>query len=191
MTGWTAIIPLNLGRDCKTRLAGRLSRPARDALVDTMARHVVEQVRAAHGITELIILSPERPMIEGVRWRRDEGCGLNAELAATQKTERVLFIHADLPLLDARDIQALLDDADSAGAAIAPDRACTGTNALALRQIEHGFVPQFGKGSFTRHCALLPGAAVVRRPGLALDIDTPDDFDFAASVGALPIACPI
>lgn len=191
MTGWTAIIPVNLGRDCKTRLAGRLSRTARDTLVDTMARHVVGQVRAAHGITELIILSPERPVIEEVEWRKDEGRGLNAELAFAQKAERILFIHADLPLLDARDIEALLDDAEGAYAAIAPDRAGTGTNALALRRVEHGFVPQFGEGSFARHCALLPGATVVRRLGLALDIDTPDDFDFAASVGALPIACPI
>lgn len=190
MTGWTAVVPLNLGRDCKTRLADRLSRRERDRLVEAMADHVIAQVHAAAAITRIVLLSPEVPPFAGVDWAQDFGRGLNAEIAALLGRERVVIIHADLPLLGADDIGALIAAAEAAGAAIAPDRAGTGTNGLALADAAH-IVPCFGEGSFALHLALLPHAAIVERAGLAHDIDTPDDFDTALASGALPIACPI
>ncbi|UVO54245.1 2-phospho-L-lactate guanylyltransferase [Sphingomonas sp. SUN039] len=190
MTGWTAIVPLNLGRDCKTRLAGRLSRAKRDLLVAAMADHVVAQLRAAKDVERIVMLSPETPQTAGVVWARDCGRGLNAELALLFGQTSVLVVHADLPLLGADDIGALIVAAEAAGAAIAPDRTGTGTNGLALASAAQ-LIPCFGEGSFARHRALLSDAAVVERAGLALDIDTPDDLDAARASGALPIACPI
>ena len=63
--------------------------------------------------------------------------------------------------------------------AIAPDRLGTGTNGLAVRPLGIiGF--QFGSGSFAAHLAEAEAAgvqpAVVRRPGLAFDLDTPEDL---------------
>ena len=184
MTGWTAIIPINLGRDCKTRLAERLSRDARDQLVEAMARHVTGQVRAAAAIESIVVLSPAKPAFADVRWLEDLGRGLNNELAPAFESGRVVVIHADLPLLQTSELEALLLNADRCGAAIAPDRAGTGTNALALAD-PRPFTPSFGEGSFARHRLLLPTAAVIERPGLALDVDTPEDLDFAAALGAL------
>ena len=178
MTDWRAIVPLNLGRDCKTRLAGQLSRDKRDRLVEAMARHVVAQVGAAGGISEVIVVSPEEPPFSSVRWVRDEGRGLNTELLCALETGPVLVIHADLPTLASADVEALLETAQQSGVAIAPDRLGTGTNALALTY-PSGIVPAFGEGSFLRHRTMFPDAAIVERVGLALDIDTPEDLDLA------------
>ena len=119
------------------------------------------------------------------RFFPDEGRGLNAELGAlVGKLARqpLLVIHADLPLLALEDIAALLTEAES-GCAIAPDREGGGTNAIALRD-PTGFEFAFGPRSFARHLAAGGvGARVVRRTGLAMDIDTPDDLDAATGLG--------
>ncbi|MGH2457081.1 MAG: 2-phospho-L-lactate guanylyltransferase, partial [Candidatus Limnocylindria bacterium] len=88
-------------------------------------------------------------------------------------------LHGDLPNLAVDDVRALVDAIPAAGVAIAPDRAESGTNGLALRPPDAiGF--RFGPGSFAAHRAEARRAglslAVVRRPGLAFDLDTPDDL---------------
>ncbi len=177
MTTWTAIVPVNWGRDCKTRLAERLTREERDRLVEDLARHVVGQLRLCRGVAEILLLSPLQPAILRTKWRKDMGHGLNAELRAAMPDTPTLIIHADLPLLASGDVETLLAEAGNSGGAIAPDRFGTGTNALALAD-SSGVMPAFGEGSFSRHRALFPDAAIVRRAGLATDIDTPDDLDF-------------
>ena len=155
-----------------------------------MAAHVICQVRAAAGISEISVLSPLQPDFADVHWLKDAGRGLNGELASVLGQDRVLVIHADLPLLNAADVDALLAEASRAGAAIAPDRAGTGTNALAL-VAPAAVKTAFGVDSFALHKAMFPAAAIIKRPGLALDIDFPEDLDLATAAGALPIACPI
>ena len=63
--------------------------------------------------------------------------------------------------------------------AIAPDRHRTGTNGLLLfPPEEHDFA--FGPGSFQQHLRLARNRgryiAIVDRPGLAYDLDTPEDW---------------
>ena len=110
----------------------------------------------------------------------DVGRGLTAERGAAAMVlgaKPLLAIHADLPLVGSTDIAELLAEASKAGCAIAPDRLGTGTNAIALRD-PTGFAFAFGPGSFALHQAAAGGSArIVRRPGLALDIDTPDDLE--------------
>ena len=65
------------------------------------------------------------------------------------------------------------------GLVIVPDRHGTGTNALVLSPPD-AIEPSFGPGSFARHVAAAEAAGVPHRveevPGLALDVDTPDDL---------------
>jgi 2-phospho-L-lactate guanylyltransferase len=94
----------------------------------------------------------------------------------------MIILHGDLPNLQAADVHALtgaLPSDGSAGVAIAPDRAGTGTNALVLRP--PGLIHfRFGPGSFARHLAEVDAAGVplvaVNRAGLAFDLDTPEDL---------------
>jgi len=183
---WTAIVPLNYGRECKTRLASRLTSAERTALVERMARHVLAQLAATPSIGSVHVLSPVRPPFASGNWIEDKGRGLNAELAAARTLfpgEPVLFIHADLPFLTADDVQALLDAAEQSGAALAPDEAGKGTNALAIAN-DRPLSPAFGVDSLATHRALLPDAALVTTPGLSCDIDEPEALDLARAKGA-------
>ena len=193
MSLWRAIVPFRAadegGAGAKTRLAGRLDATARAALAIAMARHVLETLDYCPSVGSIGVLAPVPPAFApaGIDWIADRERGLNCELATVigaAGAGRVFVIHADLPLLEPGDIAALLDAACARGAAIAPDHAQTGTNALALTD-PAGIVPAFGPGSFALHRAMLPDAAVVERAGLALDIDTPADLDRALAMGLL------
>lgn len=182
---WVAVVPLKQGRDRKSRLAGRLSFSQRIALSDYMAAHVLACLAASPAIEEVILLSPAPAAGHG--WKKDEGRGLNAELEALRAElgkAAMLVVHGDLPLIAPLDIEALVEAA-AEGCALAPDRHDSGTNALAL--LAHApFTFAFGMDSFARHQAAADGkAAVVRRFGLACDIDTPGDLDVALRAGAL------
>lgn len=183
---WTAIVPLKAAAERKTRLVGALGSAEKAALAEGMADHVIATLAGVPAIGAIRVLSPAPGDIPGTVWEPDHGEGLNAELdrvCAVLAGGPVLIVHADLPLLGADDVTALIAAAQVAGAAIATDRHGTGTNALAMRAAACvGFA--FGPDSLALHLHRLPDATVVRREGLAIDIDTADDI--AAARGALP-----
>lgn len=185
---WTAIVPLKGRGERKTRLASRLNKEQRRQLSHQLFEHVVEVLRASPDVARLVLLSDVCPADWQGAFFLDEGRGLNAELDELAKAiprQPLLVIHADLPLLAVEDIEVLLAEAER-GFAIAPDRAGSGTNAVALGD-PSGFQFGFGPNSLTRHLeAAGDRACVIGRPGLGLDIDTPEDFDTAISLGFLP-----
>ena len=187
---WTALVPMKQGAETKSRLAGVLDAPARKALAEAMAAHVVDRLREVEAIADIHLLAPAPAPGLDVAWLADGGAGLNAELAKASIAlgeGPLLVLHADLPLLQRDDVEALLTAARQAGAAIAPDRHGGGTNALAMaRRDDAAFL--FGSDSFARYCRHLPQAAIVRRPGLAFDLDTPDDLADARCAGAMAVA---
>lgn len=188
MTKWTALVPMKQGADTKSRLAGVIDLPARVALARAMVAHVLACLRDVEGIGDVHLLAPAPEAGLDMAWRGDGGAGLNAELARAHAAIQgpLLIIHADLPHLTPGDVSALLAAARDAGAAIAPDRHGRGTNALALA----GDAPvafAFGEDSFARHMRLLPAAAIVRRPGLARDLDTAEDLAEARRAGVVAV----
>ena len=150
-----------------------------------MFAHVLAVLQQSPSITTIAVLGAKRPAGWDGLWLQDQSRGLNAELTAAHETlddSGLLVIHADLPLLSVDDVEALLGAAVS-GCALAPDRHGTGTNALALSRFGP-FDFSFGDGSLDRHIKTAKGkAAIVRRTGLAFDIDTPDDLDAALAKG--------
>lgn len=174
---WTALVPLKGGDKRKSRLAGRLSLEQRRTLSDAMADHVLNCLSLIPAIDRIVILSPRTRV--RFAWRRDEGRGLNGELQAFRADDPVtplLVIHGDLPLLDGREVTALLATAERTGRSLAPDRHGCGTNALAL--FEPGPFPfAFGEESMRLHIEAPGSIAIVVRQGLAMDVDSPDDLD--------------
>lgn len=182
---WTAVVPLKASGTRKTRLAEHLSDTRRRNLSQSMFDHVTKILREHPSIEEVCVISNECPPGWKGTWIADLGRGLNGELQAARNSladRNFLAIHADLPLLCAEDVTALLAAAETTGAAIAPDRHERGTNALALTQ---GRVVEFcfGNDSFARHLRQMPDCAIIVREGLGLDVDTPDDLNRANLAG--------
>lgn len=132
--------------------------------------------------------------------------GLNAALRRAQAVAeaegvgRLAIVPADLPLLSADDVSALLswrgatatDRQNGSGGiarrvAIAPDATETGTNAL-LIEPPAALAPSFGDDSFRAHLTQAEQrglvSQVVRRPGLAFDLDIPADLARLIASGA-------
>lgn len=192
MTMWTALIPLKAAGFRKSRLRSRLQSQTRERLSEALARHVAEVLLACPGIGRVVLLGGH-PLDPRLQWLPDHGRGLNAELAAAESrlgNTPLLILPADLPWLDVPDVDAMLE-AGSIGSAIAPDRHGVGTNGLALAA-PRAFPFAFGQGSFDRHLGSAgPAMAIVRRVGLAFDIDTPHDLDVALASGfSLPDSLP-
>jgi 2-phospho-L-lactate guanylyltransferase len=184
------IVPHRGLQAAKTRLAPVLDPDERIALARTLLDRVLRVARQA--ADDVVVISPAaslEPIVvdAGARLVVQRGLGLNEGLdqarlqALAEGVEVLAVLHGDLPNVSAGDIQALLSAAegDARGVAIAPDRKGTGTNGLALRPPDViGF--RFGAGSFAahRHEALTAGLepGVVQRPGLAFDLDTPEDL---------------
>jgi 2-phospho-L-lactate/phosphoenolpyruvate guanylyltransferase len=187
------VIPVKASPDSKSRLAGVLGARQRAALVDAMLERVVEAARAARNVDRVCLLgSGRKPLPGDVALLPDAGGGLNASVAgalaqaADQGAGRVIFIHGDLPLVTAQEIE-LLAAAPDGEIAIAPDRHGTGTNAVSLPlPAARGFSFAFGPDSFGLHNAEAArlGLTVeeILSPGLAKDIDEPDDLPDAADL---------
>ena len=186
---WTALVPIKAPAAGKTRLAGSLPAEEREHLSDFMQRHVLNVLSQTPGIARVAVLSAQRPCFWNGLWIADEGAGLNAELTSAAKIlggKRIVIVHADLPMLMVEDV-AILIAAGEYGAAIAPDRHHSGTNALALLHADD-ITLAFGPGSFRRHRNVFQGnARIVERPHLAHDIDTPDDLACATLPGNVRI----
>lgn len=182
---WVAVVPLKQGPSQKSRLSQSLDAAQRAALTEALFARVLGALFESHAVSQVMVLSPVDPARPHAEWVRDEGRGLNEELIAQRAQfsgRNFLIVHADLPFLEAADISALLEAAESAGVAIAPDKFDLGTNALALRA-ESSISFKFGADSFAQHRAAAPDAAIVRSRGLSHDIDTPDDLRAALDMG--------
>lgn len=185
MTRWTAVVPIKPPHERKTRLRRHLTGAQVDALTEAMLAHVLAVLGAMPAVGRVAIVGREPPVGPEL-WFADRGRGLNAELAAVAEMvpADLLVVHADLPGLAPADILALVEAAEDVGTALAPDRADEGTNALAIRDAR-GLPFAFGPDSLRLHRAALPAARVVRRPGLALDVDRPEDLRYAVRHGFL------
>ena len=184
------IVPHRGLEHAKSRLAGVLDPDQRADLAERLLRHVLEVAVAAG--PQVVVISPDPDLGRlvtdaGARLTVQRGMGLNAGLAEARGAAlgdgvtALAVLHGDLPALTTPDVTALVDAVGQPGplVAIAPDSAEQGTNGLALAPPDViGF--QFGHGSLEAHrrAAKRAGAwlTLVRRPGLAFDIDTPEDL---------------
>ncbi len=183
------IVPHRGLEAAKTRLAPMLDADEREALSAELLGRVLRVAGEAAG--DVVVISPAEPLrtiveAAGARLVVQRGMGLNAGLdqaravALEKGVETLVVLHGDLPNLRSEDVGRLCGAAQGSPAvALAPDRAGTGTNGLALRP-PSALAFRFGAGSFALHVAAAREAgiepAVVRTPGLGFDLDTPEDL---------------
>lgn len=184
-----ALIPIKASGEGKSRLAGSLSAPERDALVDAMLRHVTSTAGEAAMVSRTVLVGPSRHGLDqDIPLIGDPGDGLNAALVhaldeivrSKDRPNRLIVIAADLPCVTPLDLD-LLAEAPRQSIAIAPDRHGTGTNALSLPLPEAaGFRFRYGTDSAAHHREeaerLGLNVETILSAGLEKDIDEPADL---------------
>jgi 2-phospho-L-lactate guanylyltransferase len=162
--------------DPKSRLAGELVLEERVKLMRSLLGGVVGAVREA-GVERVTIVTALR--LQGYDVWNDPGLPWNDALAAATAevvtATLVAFVSADLPLIRAEEVEELLEATPARGIAIA--RALDGgTNAVSMRP--PGLVrTHFGEpASAAVHAGLGVEHVVLDLPGLAFDVDTPEDL---------------
>ncbi|CAN5316157.1 hypothetical protein BH24ACT17_BH24ACT17_06920 [soil metagenome] len=198
-TGVYAVVPVKDLWGTKSRLAPVLDPGARAGLTLYMMGRVVRAILEA-GIVDICVVSPDRMVLEEAKRRGatplvQESRGLNPALEEGRRralelgASTLLVLPADLPLLDAEDVLAVLQEAgEGSSAVISPDGALSGTNALLIQPPD--VLPfAFGADSFEAHlgAARRRGIAVrvCGRPHVAFDLDTAGDL---ASLGKPGVA---
>ena len=181
------LIPLKRLAGAKQRLHPALGGDERRRLMLAMVEHVAREAVAADvGPVALASCEPLAPtlartyrvgLVSDGELPWNEGLD-HARRLISPAPEAVLYLAGDLPLLGASDVRALVAAIPERGIAIG--RAHDGgTNALAVRPADV-ITPAFGSAaSALVHARLAATAAIesvtLDRPGLALDVDTPDD----------------
>ena len=195
-TNSLAIIPVRSLTTGKTRLAPSVSPEVRSDLTKRMLAISLAACRDSTVVDQILVISPDTEALAfahaldheiiAVRQHPDTPGLLPAldqarHASAVNRFETTLILFADLPLLNGADIALLI--ATPGQVVIAPDQNQVGTNALVLRRGDldmGGFRLRFGEESFSAHVAearaLGIEPAIVDLPGLAFDLDTPDDL---------------
>ncbi len=184
-----AVVPVKDLWETKSRLKPILDPGCRAGLTLYMMRRVIKTLHEA-GVDEVCVVSPDRLVLEeaaecGASTLRQEGRGLNPALEEGRRwaldldAPAILVLPADLPLLDAEDVRAILDYAEKSSVVISPDAARIGTNALLLSPPDA--IPfSFGIGSFGAHVRDAEKAglsvSVCEREHLAFDLDMAQDL---------------
>ena len=189
-----ALVPVRALAEGKKRLAPLLAPVERVALARAMLEDVLDGLSRSPAVEGIAVVTdddvaaalaadyrafvlPDVP--EPAIPARRLNASLEAAAAwarATRPESAVLILHADLPAATPEDIAALAAEEAAVVLARARDG---GTNALMLRPgVSLPFA--FGADSCARHLAAARvaglSAAVLERPGLALDLDRPEDI---------------
>ncbi len=176
------LVPLKRLDDAKSRLAAVLTAEERASLMLELLQGVLAAAKDAD-VGPITVVSSELLAPNGVSRFDDRGLAWNDALAAAMRevvTEPIAaVVSADLPRITAEDVRALVAATPDRGMAIA--RALDGgTNAVSMRPAG-AVTTHFGEPSSAAvHASATAGAGLVARiidvPGLAFDVDTPDDL---------------
>lgn len=174
----------------KSRLAPMLDDAERAALSQAMFTHVLTTAQRAGDLAGAIVISHDHDVLAlarrlGAIALIEQAHDLNLALDQARRAaialgaDAILVLPADLPLLNAADLRELYALAAADPSVVMAPSHDGGTNALLLHPanlIEFAF----GANSFRRHQELARAAnvqpTVLDTPGLALDIDRPDDL---------------
>lgn len=188
-----AIIPVKETTGAKQRLAPVLSPPQRQALAVAMIEDVLEAVAEVRGLGGAILVTVD-PQVEvlarrysmhtladGAHDGHTGAVNAGARCLLAQGRSTLLTLPGDLPMITAAEIETLIAAHGPAPSfTIAPAHDDLGSNAILMSPPQA--VPlRFGDNSFFPHLAAARARGieprVVRLPGIANDIDNPQDLD--------------
>lgn len=194
------LIPIKEPGRAKTRLANLLTVEERQRLVWAMFEDVCLSLAAAQKAEHIFLVTNFQKAAERARafgWQvlyeeAQESESASVDWASRRLREQgfkaVLRLPADLPLLQAQDIDELLSiELKPPAALLVPSAEGTGTNAI-IRAPADLFPSRFGPHSLALHKQEAERAGVecliVHNPNIALDIDEPQDLETFLATGS-------
>lgn len=186
------LLPVKELAQAKRRMAPILSRRERMGLVWAMLEDVGGALAGAGTVDKVVVVGRDPELGAYAADRRWEFIRERRQISESRSVDEcvvrlrregatcVLRVPLDVPLIQGRDVDALLGRVLAAPAALmVPSRDGRGTNAL-LRMPPDAFPSRFGRDSLRRHLAearraRVP-AAVLRNPRFGLDLDGPEDL---------------
>jgi 2-phospho-L-lactate guanylyltransferase len=195
-----AVVPVKERASAKERLAPILPQATRQTLALAMLEDVLEALSATSGIAGLLVVTadPEagrlaaryggRPIEAGARDGHTGAVTAAARLLAAEGRSGMLTLPGDIPLVTPVEIAQLLTAHMPAPSfTIVPSHDEQGSNAIACSPPDA--VPlRFGENSFYPHLQAAEMAGirpnVLHLPGIALDIDNPEDVVSFMRIGS-------
>jgi len=191
MSIW-AVVPVKELDKAKERLAPLLPPALRRALMVAMLEDVLSALVATQALAGLAIVTVEpearrlaakynaRIIEAGAREGHTGAVTTAARLLAQEGCLGMLTLPGDIPLISPNEIEQLLAAHRTAPAfTIAPSHDERGSNAVSCSP-PNGVPLRFGEDSFFPHLEAAENRgirpSVLRLPGIALDIDTPEDL---------------
>lgn len=190
MAPW-AVVPIKERAHAKERLASLLAPAMRQALALAMLEDVLSALIAAPGLAGSIVVTVDpaarrlaqdygaRIFEEGARDGHTGAVTAAARRLAAEGEPAMLTLPGDVPLVTAAEIDCMISaHAEAPSFTIAPSHDEGGSNAILLSPPDA--VPlRFGIDSFHPHLRAATTRSirptVLRLPGIALDIDNPED----------------
>jgi 2-phospho-L-lactate/phosphoenolpyruvate guanylyltransferase len=184
------LVPVKNLKQAKQRLAPALDQAARTELAKAMLHDVLEVLSSWPSRPEVAIVSCDPFALslanaygfEVIADHKNSGETDAIEMATRvceMRAVDTLVIPADIPLVQAWELQSIVDAAPATGSVLVPAGDGRGTNAV-LRRPAALFPLRFGNDSFKPHLAAAQATGkpcvVLPLPGIAVDVDNPADL---------------
>jgi 2-phospho-L-lactate guanylyltransferase len=185
------LVPVKNLSAAKQRLAAVLDQPARTELAQAMLHDVVAALAAWARRPACALVTSDGFAVELAKQYDFEiipdpanpgetgAIEMATEICVTRGIDNTLVIPADIPLIQASEVEQILAQAPSEGTVLAPAADGRGTNA-AFRRPANLFPLRFGNDSFKPHLAAARATGkpciVLQLPGIAVDVDNPEDL---------------
>lgn len=192
------LIPVKELSRAKQRLAPLMTQAERTALAQAMMEDVFAAAAAARGVDRVFLVSSYEPALERARnlgWEivrekqqtsESNSVDYASHLCAERGAVSLLRLPIDIPLVQPKDIEWILKEAEPAPSVVIVPSRSGGTNAI-LRTPPTLFPSHFGPGSLLKHLqeARRTGARckVLHNPRLELDIDEAEDLKALLAYG--------
>ena len=185
-----AIVPVKGLTEAKKRLANYLGPSERKRLVLAMLADVLSALHRSKMFVEILVISPDESIEReagrnNFSFARQSGTGLNSavhqavRLAFEKEVFAVTTVLADLPLLEPRDIEELVQISRETPRVVLVPSSKGGTNIL-LRAPPDAIATSYGRWSYGKHLrsAQEKGVAAysVSNPRISFDVDTIEDL---------------
>jgi 2-phospho-L-lactate/phosphoenolpyruvate guanylyltransferase len=185
------LIPVKRLSQAKQRLRSVLSQPARTELAEAMLLDVFEVLDGWVGRPPVSLVTSDpftlefarrfcfEIIVDSANRGETEAIREATRICEARGIDNTLVIPGDIPLVQAWELQKVLEAAPAEGTVLVPSADGRGTNA-AFREPPGLFPLRFGSDSFKPHLAAARAAAkpcvVLSLTGIRLDIDTADDL---------------